>query len=149
MKTPCTDYVKIITWQIGKHIRNVRLFMVIFPVRLSKKNAEDEVIVTKMRETSPKISSRPRFTTIRRQLLWSYGVLIILILAMVGAFSSMFLDYYSKVDELLSMNAATATITRYRPQIPRAENIPRQRYLSGPPFRETLPSLKLSVKKRV
>ena len=85
--------------------------MVIFPVRLSKKNSEDEVIVTKMRETSPKISSRPRFTTIRRQLLWSYGVLIILILAMVGAFSSMFLDYYSKVDELLSMNAATATIT--------------------------------------
>ncbi|RKX85700.1 MAG: hypothetical protein DRP70_11305 [Spirochaetes bacterium] len=64
-----------------------------------------------MHETSPKISSQPRFTTIRRQLLWSYGVLVILILAMVGAFSAMFSDYYTKVDELLSMNAATATIT--------------------------------------
>jgi sensor histidine kinase YesM len=44
-------------------------------------------------------------------LLWSYGVLILVILSMVAAFAWMFLDYYARVDELLSMNAATATIS--------------------------------------
>ena len=51
------------------------------------------------------------FTTIRRQLLWSYGVLVLIIVVMVGAFAVIFLDYYIQVDELLSLNAATATIT--------------------------------------
>ncbi|MDF1566394.1 MAG: sensor histidine kinase [Spirochaetaceae bacterium] len=60
---------------------------------------------------SPPKPFRPRFTTIRRQLLWSYGVLIIIVFAMVAAFTWLFLDYYAQVDELLSMNAATATIS--------------------------------------
>jgi len=64
-----------------------------------------------MREMTPKKPFRPRFATLRRQLLWSYGVLIVVVFAMVAAFTWLFLDYYAQVDELLSMNAATATIS--------------------------------------
>jgi len=70
-----------------------------------------EVFVLGMRDYSPPNDGRPRFATIRRQLLWSYGVLVFLILGLTASFGWMFLDYYAQVDELLSLNASTATIT--------------------------------------